>query len=87
MTNMTFGGITIRSNPYLPSTRSVPVKKHAKRKGSAAYHRRVQKKWTKRYGMKQERVAYVVDMAALGLGGGREVFINPSVLAMIRGLP
>lgn len=48
--------------------RQVPVRRHKKRANqSAAYHRRIQKKWNKRWGTKTVRSAYLLNPGVLGL--------------------
>lgn len=69
----------IVSNPL--ATTSVPVRKHKKRRNqSEAYHRRVQKKWTKRFGVKLVPSAYMVDERAIG-GSGRVLVVHPDLVA------
>lgn len=60
----------IRADPKLDGVfkRTVPVRVHKRGTGqSAAYHRRVQKKWAKRYGMREERLAFMFDAALFSL--------------------
>lgn len=46
----------------------VPNRRHKKRRNQTeAYHRRVQKKWAKRWGTHPEQRAYMVDMNAMSL--------------------
>lgn len=70
-------GIPVRVIDTDLCKRVVPIKRHTHRRNqSAAYHRRIQKKWAKRYGTKVENVAYFVSPAAAGLFG------MPDFLAM-----
>ena len=63
-----------------------PVRKHRKRRNqSESYHRRVQKKWVKRWGTKQVPCAYLIDNAALG-GRGRTLVAHPQHMAALRNL-
>lgn len=59
----------------------VPVKLHKKRRHQKeAYHKRIQKKWNKRYGTKEQPALYVVDTGALGwFGGGRRIIAHPAI--------
>ena len=60
-------GIKIRTSPYAYTFE--PVKKHKRRSSqSDAYHRRVQKKWTKRFGTQKVPCAFVVNGSIAGLG-------------------
>lgn len=60
------GGVRVIESPF--AERIVPRRVHVKRRHQTeAYHRRVQKKWTKRFGTVAEPVAYMVDGAAFGL--------------------
>lgn len=78
-------GIPIHVSDVAPESITVPVRKHKRRRGqSEAYHRRVQKKWTKRFGTKQERVMLFFNPAAVGLLGGPQLAINPGAFAMLR---
>jgi phosphoenolpyruvate carboxylase len=53
----------------------VPNRKHRRRhKQSAAYHRRVQKKWNKRFGMRAIPAAFMIG-AQSGLLGNRATLI------------
>ena len=64
----------------------VPIKKHRKRRNqSAAYHRRIQKKWTKRYGTRVENVAYFVSPSAVGLFGMEDfIAMSPKSFGVLR---
>ena len=75
-------GIKIFESPYC--NRIVSVRKHKKRHNqSETYHRRVQKKWTKRFGTRIEKVAYLIG----GQVFGREMLImHPEHVAILRNL-
>ena len=63
----------------LLATRTVPIKAHKKRRHqSMAYHRRVQKKWTKRHGTKQVPAAYMMENRFIG-GSGRTLLVHPAI--------
>lgn len=52
-------GITVKSSVL--ATQTAPREKHTKtRSMSESYHQRIQKKWTKRWGTKQEPAAFLV---------------------------
>jgi len=54
----------------LPPT-VVPNRVHKRRKGqSLQYHRRVQKKWTKRWGTREQQHAYLVDSSVFEIVPG-----------------
>lgn len=68
------------------ATRSVPVRVHKKRRNqSDAYHRRVQKKWTKRFGTKLVPSSYLIDNQAIG-GTGRTLVMHPELVARLQRL-
>lgn len=72
----------IVSNPL--ATTSVPVRKHNKRRNqSEAYHRRVQKKWTKRFGVKNVPSAYMIDNRVIG-GNGQTLVMHPDLAALFQ---
>lgn len=78
------GSVRVHESPY--ATRAEPERKHKKRRNqSEAYHRRVQKKWTKRWGTKQVPCAYLIDNAALG-GRGRTLVAHPLHMVALRNL-
>lgn len=85
MRDVLFGmPVKIVESPY--ATRTIPKRTHKKRRNqSASYHRRIQKKWNKRYGMKTEQCAFVIDNRFLG-GFGQTLVMQPHHAAMIRGL-
>lgn len=68
--------------------RKVPAKRHKKRANqSVAYHERVQKKWVKRFGMKTERVAYMINPNAAGLFGYPSMLaIHPKDMVLLRNI-
>ncbi len=48
-----FSGMKVISNPAIPETEKTPVRQHIKKPWmSETYHRRIQKKWLKRFGTK-----------------------------------
>lgn len=62
-------GIPVIEVPDKLLERQAPVRTHKHRRNqTAAYHRRVQKKWTKRWGTKTVRSMYLMNPSALGLG-------------------
>lgn len=68
-----FGGVRVRESPL--AVKEAPVRPHKRRRNqSAAYHRRIQKKWVKRYGVKREPCVLVLDGGAYGLGS---MFVVP----------
>lgn len=75
------GPLVVRESPLALQT--VPVKQHKKRRNQTAYHRRVQKKWTKRYGTKQVPAAYVLDNRQIG-GHGQTLVAHPSIVASLK---
>lgn len=78
------GSVRVHESPY--ATRAEPEQKHKKRRNqSEAYHHRVQKKWTKRWGTKQVPCAYMIDNAALG-GSGRTLVAHPLHMVVLRNL-
>ena len=62
-----FGALRIVESPM--AVQSVPKRAHKKRRNQTeAYHRRIQKKWTKRFGMKGVPCAYQINGGRFGLG-------------------
>lgn len=79
------GSVKVVESQY--AVRKVPVRQHKKRRNqSATYHARIQKKWVKRFGMKEEPCAYVIDNRFLG-GFGSILVMQPYHAAMLRGMP
>lgn len=75
-------GVRIQESLYATTTE--PVRLHKKRHNqSASYHRRIQKKWTKRWGVRQVPCAYVIDNRVIG-GHGRTLVAHPSLMAQLR---
>ena len=78
------GALRVRESQY--ATKTEPTMAHKKRRNqSEAYHRRVQKKWTKRWGTKQVPCAYLIDNAAIGLPG-RTLVAHPLHMAALRNM-
>lgn len=72
--NSTFNGMMV-SQSHLAMTET-PVKEHVKtRSMSDTYHKRVQKKWNKRYGMKYVPGAFQV---------GNRVIVHPSFYEQLK---
>ena len=77
-----FSPVVVRDSPL--ATRTEPVKAHKHRHAQTeAYHKRIQKKWTTRYGTKQVPCAYMIDNAYLG-GFGRILIAHPSLMVGLR---
>lgn len=80
-------GIRIHSSPYAYTYE--PIKKHKHRSNQRdSYHRRIQKKWTKRFGTKKVPCAFVVNGSVLGMGFDGMI-VPPEMaksLAMLKGL-
>lgn len=84
MNDLFIAGLRIRESPL--AVKSAPAKPHRKRRGQTdAYHRRVQKKWLKRFGTKQVPCAYMVDNSYLG-GVGKTMIAHPSLVAKLRSM-
>jgi hypothetical protein len=76
------GPLQVHESPLALQT--VPVKRHKKRRNQReAYHRRVQKKWTKRHGTKQVPAAYMIDNSVIG-GYGQTLVAHPSIVARLK---
>lgn len=70
----TLGGVRVYSSPLAMT--AVPRRKHIKsRSMSESYHRRIQKKWNKRYGLDYEPCAYMTADA---------VFVHPALMEQLR---
>lgn len=76
-----FGGMRIQVSEL--ATTPTPVRKHKKRRNQTqAYHRRIQKKWTKRFGTKLIPGAYRIDGRAFG--GEEMLVVHPSIERQMR---
>ena len=76
-----FGALRIVESPM--AVQSVPKRAHKKRRNQTeAYHRRIQKKWTKRFGMKQVPCAYQIDGGRYGLGS--MLVLPPGMMQQLR---
>lgn len=76
------GPLQVRES--LLAMQTVPTKRHKKRRNQTeAYHRRVQKKWTKRHGTKQVPAAYMLDNSVIG-GYGQTLVAHPSIVARLK---
>jgi hypothetical protein len=63
-----------------------PVRKHKKRSNqSEAYHRRVQKKWAKRWGMQDVGLMFMGMDVGDPRGDQSVIFMSPSVMAELKG--
>lgn len=63
-----------------------PRRSHKKRKWmSAAYHKRIQKKWNKRFGRNEIPGCWVIDTGLLGVGSaGKVLVVHPKLLAQMK---
>ena len=78
-------GISIIEHPL--ATMTFPNREHRRRRWmSDGYHRRIQKKWNKRFGTHQEPCAIFMSPGAVGLPGRDSLIIHPERIAMIRNL-
>ncbi|WP_042299011.1 hypothetical protein [Paraburkholderia kururiensis] len=79
-------GIPIFENRCVAADFARPARVHKRRRWmSDAYHRRVQKKWTKRFGYQpDETVVYLVNPPALGIAAGPCLIMSPVALAKVR---
>lgn len=66
---MDFHGLPVLFNPLATATK--PVREHKPGRHPAAYHARVQKKWTRRFGTKQVPTFY--------LFGQRQIVCHPAL--------
>lgn len=79
-------GLPIVTSPHC--IRRVPSRVHDKRRHSDTYHARIQKKWNKRFGMREEPIFMLVDNHAVGLvqPRGKVIVAHPDYVAAVRGL-
>lgn len=78
----TLGGLQVQESIY--ATKTEPVKPHKRRRNQReAYHRRIQKKWVKRWGTKQTPCAFLIDNAAVGMRG-KTLVAHPKYVAALR---
>lgn len=82
---MRWVGLPILENPL--ATNQVPARAHKRRRNQTeAYHRRVQKKWLKRFGTKSVPGAYLMDarFAMPWAAPGRIVVCHPEIAKLLR---
>lgn len=61
-------------------TARAPVRVHKKRTNQTeAYHRRIQKKWIKRFGQKDVLTGFLIDNSFIG-GRGRTLVLHPDLV-------
>lgn len=78
--------IPVRVTP-MNLERDVPVRPHKKRRNqSATYHARIQKKWVKRFGMKKEQYAIVMNPSKVGLAGGMQLVMDQRAISLLRNI-
>lgn len=79
-----FMGMRVHSSPHAMMAK--PVREHQEKpwmKGRA-YHRRIQKKWDKRYGTRRVPAAFIFDPRAVGFGtGGLQMAVHPDAVAVM----
>lgn len=83
-----FNGIQLKESPF-PLEKDVPIKLHKhKHNQTKSYHLRIQKKWNKRFGMKKERYALMMNPKAAGMDflGGPFAIVDRRDMAMLRGI-
>lgn len=65
-----------------------PVRSHAAGRHGEAYHQRIQKKWKKRFGMRDVPTLFLINTDYLGLGlggpGERVVLAHPKIIERIK---
>lgn len=67
------------------ATSAAPVRKHKRRRNQTdAYHRRVQKKWTKRFGTKLQPCVFQLDGGRFGMGS--MLVVHPAIAARLRAI-
>ncbi len=78
-------GVRIVESALCLETTTDPLRVHRRRRGqSASYHRRVQKKWTRRWGFVQRPCMFKVSPGAIGLDGDDYFLAHPSLSRKIR---
>jgi len=79
-------GMALRES--LMATTMKPNKVHKHRRGQTkAYHARIQKKWTKRFGTQQVPGAFMLDNRAISLfggAGGKTLVVHPALMGKLR---
>lgn len=87
LAHLQLDNLTVVESSAAPTMRT-PVVVHRKRRGQKeSYHKRIQKKWNKRYGMVESPAIYVVDTGMLDWFGGsgqRLIVVPPHVLRKLR---
>jgi hypothetical protein len=81
-----FGALRVVESPHC--TVRKPVRPHRRKRWdrSGKYHARIAKKWLKRFGEREEAVAYMLDPKAIGHSGGPMFLLHPSHAAMLRNM-
>lgn len=83
---MNLFGMDIRLSP-LNIYKRVPWREHKRRKGqSLAYHLRVQKKWTKRYGTKKVPCILLLNNSVIG-GVGTTIAMDRREIEALQDFP
>ncbi len=76
---LTYMGMPVLVSPQ--ATKTEPVRPHIKGKHSPTYHRRISKKWLKRFGTKQVPCLYMVASHQVGvLSSPDTVVVHPALL-------
>ncbi|HEX7907316.1 MAG TPA: hypothetical protein VF534_04390 [Paraburkholderia sp.] len=83
-----FGGlgpVKILENPMCVRDSDKPQRIHKRRRWmSDSYHRRIQKKWAKRFGYQPEYYAIAFDPRATGMPGESTLVVHPVIAQKMR---
>lgn len=82
--NALFGMKIVESTMALERT-NVPAREHVRRRWMADnYHRRIQKKWLKRFGTVSKPCMFQFDPRAAGLPGEPYLLVHPALMPQLR---
>lgn len=80
-------GMPVRESPYATTRHPARVHKH-RRNQTEQYHRRIQKKWIKRWGYVEAPAIFVIDESVLAIGprGPRReaLIVHPTIAQRMR---
>lgn len=80
-----FGGLRLVESPMAMQSVSVPKRAHKKRRNQTeAYHRRIQKKWIKRFGVTVKQIPCVFQVDGGRFGMGSYLVVPPGMLKQLR---
>ena len=80
-------GMPVQESLHAVKVTTTVNRPHKKRHNqSDAYHRRISKKWKKRFGVTKTETPciFMMDLRAVGLGTGKALLVHPALMPGIR---